>query len=91
MKIPIGTPIIIAPAVTYMLAIIISKIPYDAGTFVGAHFCPPTKSKKPISAIAGTPLQNKNIQIMTTAAILVTAVRKKTPCIAFSRNLFNLI
>ena len=31
--------------------------------------------KKPISAIAGTPLQNKNIQIMTTAAILVTAVR----------------
>ena len=49
----------IAPAVTYMLAIIISKIPYDAGTFVGAHFCPPTKSKKPISAIAGTPLQNR--------------------------------
>lgn len=28
---------------------------------------------------------------MTVAVLLVTAVRKKTPCIAFSRNLFNLI
>ena len=56
-KIPIGTPTMMAPAVTYKLPMIIGKIPNIS--FNGFQSIPKIKSATPIFAIAGRPFINK--------------------------------
>ena len=83
-KSPIGTPIMIAPAVQYREPTIIGKIPYEAGTFLGLQSVPKRKFPTPISAIAGQPLANIKIHITITAATETQAQRKNNAFIAFS-------
>ena len=75
-KIPAGTPTMSAPAVTYRLPTIIGQIPYRP--LEGFQRWPPTKLKKPISAMAGTPFANRNTQMRITAAIDAQAVSANT-------------
>jgi len=52
---PIGTPIMMAPAVPYILVRINGRIPYDGVDAVDAHFFPNRNLNNPISLIAGIP------------------------------------
>ena len=54
----------------------------------GFHFAPVRKSSRPISFMAGTPFANRKIQMSTTAKMEVSAQRKNTMCIRFSRKFF---
>lgn len=54
----------------------------------GFHFAPVRKSSRPISFMAGTPFANRKIQMSTTAKMEVSAQRKNTMCIMFSRKFF---
>lgn len=87
---PIGTPTIIAPAVTYILPIIIGKIPKLGVEFKGLHSVPSRKSATPISAIVGQPLTNMKAHISTTAIIETHAERKNTTPITDSPSLWRL-
>ena len=78
---PIGTPNIIAPAVTYKLPIIIGKMPNDGGTSLGDQSMPSKKSIKPISAIVGIPPANRNTHISPTATMAARADSVNTHCI----------
>ena len=53
-RMPIGTPMITAPAVTYKLPMIIGKIPNSS--LLGRHISPVMNFTNPISLIAGMPL-----------------------------------
>ena len=81
-KIAIGTPIIIAPAVTYILPTIIGNIPKLPSR--GFHTLPPRKLSTPISLNAGNAFRNINKHIITTAAIETSAQRVNTMRIIFS-------
>src|SRR5699024_11678744 len=81
-KIPIGTPRIKAPNVTYSEPTIIGKIPNSL--LDGRQILPNKNSFRPISLIAGRPLENKNTQISKTDITEIQAVRKNTTCIVFS-------
>ena len=76
-RIPIGTPMIIAPAVTYRLPMIIGKIPYMS--FFGFHNSPVRNSPNPILLIAGIPFANKKIQMSATASTEAQAATANTP------------
>ena len=81
-RIPIGTPIITAPAVMYILPIIIGKIPNTS--LLGFHFCPKMKSKKPIFVMAGMPFAKRNMHINATDRIDTQAHSMNTTSITFS-------
>ena len=76
-RIPIGTPKIIAPAVTYRLPTIIGRIPKIL--FFGLHSVPLKNFPNPISFIAGSPFAKRNIQISATASTEAQAAMKNTP------------
>jgi hypothetical protein len=84
-----GTPMITAPAVTYMLPRTIGSMPKDGSAAVGRHCCPNKKSITPMRYAAGSPCANKNMQINATARMDANAARKKTTRIKFSRA-FNI-
>lgn len=88
-RIPIGTPNTIAPAVTYKLPMIIGKIPNRL--LFGLHSSPVINFTNPISLIAGTPFANKKIQMRATASTEVQAAIKNTPCMNFSVHAFDFI
>ena len=88
-RIPIGTPMIIAPAVTYRLPMIIGKIPYMS--FFGLHNSPVRNFPNPILLIAGIPFANKKIQMSATASTEVQAATANTPCMNFSVHAFDFI
>ena len=56
---PIGTPIMMAPAVPYILVRINGRIPYDGVDAVDAHFFPNKNLNNPISLIAGIPAKTR--------------------------------
>ena len=68
-RIPTGTPMTIAPAVTYILPKIIGKIPNDAGLSVGAQLVPARNLKSPTLPIAGIPFA-KGIRISAIRQVL---------------------
>ena len=82
-----GAPITMAPAVTYMLPTIMGRIPNSC--CVGFHFVPNINLRGPISAIAGTPLAKRKMQIAATAATEHNAQSRKTTFIIFSFALFK--
>ena len=82
---PIGTPMISAPAVTYILPNIKGRMPKYP--FVGFHTSPRVKSPKPISLIAGIPFTNRNTHMSATAAMDTNAAIMNTTCIIISLNL----
>ena len=79
-RIPTGTPMTIAPAVTYILPKIIGKIPNDAGLSVGAQLVPARNLKSPTLPIAGIPFAKRNTHISNTASIEVRAAVKNREC-----------
>lgn len=83
-KMPMGTPMAIAPAVTYKLPTIIGKIPNSGGVSEGDQLRPNKNFMGPIFAMAGMPFTNKNKQINATAKMEVSADMKKTAFITFS-------
>jgi len=83
---PMGTPTIIAPAVTYREPSIIGKIPKEGGILLGDQSFPSRKSNTPISAIAGKPLANMKKQISITDIMDAQAAIKNTISINFSKN-----
>ena len=86
---PIGTPMITAPAVTYKLQMIIGKIPNSS--LLGRHISPVMNFTNPISLIAGMPLANKKIHMRATASTEAQAATKNTPCMNFSVHAFDFI
>ena len=85
-RMPIGTPITTAPIVTYMLPIIIGRMPNIL--FFGFHSVPVRKFTRPIWLMAENPFLKRNMHIRTTASTETHAVRKKTACIRYSVNFF---
>ena len=80
---------IIAPAVTYRLPMIIGKIPYMS--FFGLHNSPVRNFPNPILLIAGIPFANKKIQMSATASTEAQAATANTPCMNFSVHAFDFI
>lgn len=81
-----GTPMIIAPAVTYKEPSIMGNIPKDGGTLLGDQSLPSRNVNIPISAIAGRPLANMKKQIRITEIMEAQADIKNTISINFSKN-----
>ena len=75
-----------APKVTYKLPKIIGKMPYRAGSSVGAQIFPKRNWKNPIFCIAGIPFAKRKTQIRRTKKMLANAESKNTPDIVFSLN-----
>jgi hypothetical protein len=83
----IGTPKIAAPRVTDTEPIIIGKIP--KAPWLGAHFIPKTKLKKPTLAIIGTPSTKINTVMSARAERAEKAIRRNTGPDTFSQRVFN--
>lgn len=75
-KIPVGTPTIIAPAVMRREPIIIGKIPKLAGLFDGDQSLPNKKFEMPYFAINGKPFIKIKTQIKRMATIAIAALIK---------------
>jgi len=75
-KIPVGTPIMIAPMVTNIDPTIIGKIPKLEGLFDGAQFVPNKNFVTPYFAINGRPFAKIKKQIRSIATIAIAALRK---------------
>ena len=83
---PMGTPMMIAPAVTYKLPRIMGKMPYIP--FEGRQVLPNRKSKMPISDMAGIPFANRKILMVNTARMDTQAAARNTTRMADSLNVF---
>lgn len=90
-KIPMGTPIIVAPRVTYIEPKIIGDNPKLGELAVGRQTVPNKNSLKPYFLITGIPLVNMNTIIRTNDTIDIKAEIKKMPFITRSFCLNNRI
>ena len=81
---PKGTPIIIAPAVTYTDPAIIGRIPKLEGESCGFQLVPIRNSTAPILPMAGQPFINIKKHIKNTAKIDMQADIKNKICINVS-------